>query len=96
MSQSEFDADETLFMHSQSEGSSPPKEVDLPGSLRSATQRLGFSPSYVVVGTYRLFSDRSLISPVWQGCRSGFSKSVAVGSIWVRGGGIKPLTEGSL
>jgi hypothetical protein len=84
MSQSVLDIDETFFMHSPSMGSGPPKNVDIPDSLRSATQRLGFPPSYVVVGVYRLLLDKALFSPVWQNCRSGFWKSVVVGSVWVR------------
>jgi hypothetical protein len=85
MSQSvhRLDIDETFFMRSPSEGSGPSKDVDVPESLQRATQRLGFPPSYVVVGVYRLVSDKALFSPVWQGCRSGFLRGVAVGSVWV-------------
>ena len=89
MSQSVLDIDETFFMRSPSEGSGPPKDVEIPNSLQSATQRLGFPPSYVVVGIYRLLSDKALFSPVWQRCRSGFLRSAAVGIVWVRGHNIK-------
>lgn len=76
--------DKYSSIRDQSEGSGPPKDVGLPDSLRSATQRLRLPPSYVVVGVYRLLSDKALFFPVWQKCRSGFLKGIAVGSIWVR------------
>jgi hypothetical protein len=85
MSQSvhRLDMDENFFMRSPSEGSGPSKDVNFPDSLQRATQRLGFPPSYVVVGVYRLVSDKALFSPVWQRCRSGFLRGVAIGSVWV-------------
>lgn len=83
MSQSVLDADEIFFTRSPSEGSGPSKNVNIPDSLQRATQRLGFPPSYVVVGVYRLVFDKALFSPVWQRCRSGFMKGVAVGGVWV-------------
>lgn len=89
MSQSVLDIDENFFIRSPSEGSGPPKNVDIPDSLQSATQRLGFPPSYVVVGVYRLLSDKALFSPVWQRCKSGFLRSAAVGGVWVCGHNIK-------
>ena len=89
MSQSVLDIDETFFTRSPSEGSGPPKNVDIPDSLQSATQRLRFPPSYVVVGVYRLLSDKALFSPVWKKCRSGFLRSAAVCGVWVCGRNIK-------
>ena len=83
MSPSVLDINETFFMRSPSEGSGPTKDVDIPDSLQRATQRLGFPPSYVVVGVYRLVSDMALFSPVWQRCRSGFLRGAAIGSVWV-------------
>lgn len=83
MSQSVLGIDETFFMRSPSEGSGPSKNSNIPDSLQRATQRLGFPPSYVVVGVYRLVFDKTLIFPVWQKCRSGFLRGVAVGSVWV-------------
>jgi hypothetical protein len=77
------DIDETFFMRSPSEGSGPSKDVNVPDSLQRATQRLGFPPSYVIVGVYRLVVDKALFSPVWKGCKSGFLRGVAVGSAWV-------------
>ncbi|KAF8486665.1 hypothetical protein F5888DRAFT_1761105 [Russula emetica] len=82
MSQSVLDIDENFFMRSPSEGSGPSKNVNIPDSLQRATQRLGFPPSYVVVGVYRLVFDKALFSPVWQMCRSGFLRGVAVGGVW--------------
>ena len=83
MSQSVLDIDDKFFLPSPSEGSGPPKNVDIPESLQNAAHRLSFPPSYVVVGVYRLLSDKALFSPVWQKCRSGFLRSAAVGSVWV-------------
>jgi hypothetical protein len=83
MSQSVLDVDENFFTRSPSEGSGPSKNVKIPDSLQRATQRLGFPPSYVVVGVYRLVFDKALFSPVWQRCRSGFMKGAAVGGVWV-------------
>jgi hypothetical protein len=83
MSQSVLDIDETFFIRSPSEGSGLSKNVNIPDSLQRATQRLGFPPSYIVVGVYRLVSDKALFSPVWQRCRSGFLRGVAVGGVWV-------------
>ncbi|KAN0107715.1 hypothetical protein V8E52_009882 [Russula decolorans] len=82
MSQSVLDVDENFFTRSPSEGSGPSKNVKIPDSLQRATQRLGFPPSYVVVGVYRLVFDKALFSPVWQRCRSGFMKGAAVGGVW--------------
>jgi hypothetical protein len=64
MLQSASVVDETFFMRSPSEGSGPPKNVEFPNSLQSATQRLGFPPSYVVVGVYCLLSNKALIVAV--------------------------------
>jgi hypothetical protein len=66
-----------------SEGSGPPRSMDVPNSLQRASLRLGFTPSYVIVGVYRLFSDQTLSLPVWELCRNGFLKGATVGSIWV-------------
>jgi len=78
-----LDIDEKNFMRSLSEGSGPSKDVKIPDSLQRSTQRLRFPPSYVVVGIYRLCFDKALFSPVWQRCRSGFMRGVAVGGVWV-------------
>ncbi len=83
MSQSVLDIDENFFMRSPSEGSGPSKNVNIPDSLQRATQRLGFPLTYVVVGVYRLVSDKALFSPVWRSCRSGFLRGIAVGGVWV-------------
>jgi hypothetical protein len=74
---------EVDFARSPSKGSGPPKSVGAPDSLRRSTLRLGFPPSYVIVGVYRLLSDKALFLPVWYLCRSGFLKGAAVGGVWV-------------
>jgi len=82
MSQSVLDS-ENIFAHDPSEGSGPPRSVDVPDMLQSATLRLCFTPSYVIVGVYRLLSDKALFLPVWNMCRRGFLRGIAVGSVWV-------------
>jgi hypothetical protein len=82
MSQSVLDS-EKIFACDPSEGSGPRRGVDVPDSLQSATLRLSFTPSYVIVGVYRLLSDKALFLPVWNMCRRGFLRGIVVGSIWV-------------
>jgi len=81
MSQFVLDS-KNIFAHDPSEGSGPPRSVDVPDSLQSATLRLCFTPSYVIVGVYRLLSDEALFLPVWNMCRRGFLRGIAVGSVW--------------
>jgi len=62
----------------------PPPDTDVPEHLQRATLRLNFPPSYVVVGVYRLFTDKSLSKPAWDKCRHGVQRGAIVGSVWVR------------
>ena len=55
----------------------------VPPELARATQRLQFPPSYVVVGAYRLFTDKALYIPVWDKCRQGTLRGSLVGLVWV-------------
>ncbi|KAI0077459.1 hypothetical protein K474DRAFT_1595987 [Panus rudis PR-1116 ss-1] len=55
---------------------------NVPDSLRPATSRLQFPPSYVVVGVYRLFTDKSLYVPAWKKCRNGLVRGLGVGLAW--------------
>ncbi|KAF7351042.1 hypothetical protein MSAN_01666500 [Mycena sanguinolenta] len=54
----------------------------VPPSLARATSRLQFPPSYVVVGVYRLFTDKNLYVPAWQKCQHGVRRGAVVGFIW--------------
>ena len=45
--------------------------------------RLGFSPSYILVGVYRLSADPLLRVPVWDKCKHGFVRGLLVGLAWV-------------
>jgi hypothetical protein len=45
--------------------------------------RLGFSPSYILVGVYRLSTDPLLRVPVWNKCKHGFTRGILVGFVWV-------------
>ena len=65
----------------------------VPDPLQRASLRLGFPPSYVVVGAYRLLSDKSLFVPIWQKCRSGVMRGVTVGGIWVGSRVCRGVTE---
>lgn len=60
-----------------------PYDEDVPENLRRATSRLQFPPSYVVVGFYRLITDRTLRAPAWQKCKHGFVRGASVCLIWV-------------
>lgn len=83
MSQSVLQVDDKFFERTPSEGSGPPKNENVPDTLHRAALRLEFPPSYVVVGAYRLLSDKSLFVPMWQKCRNGFLRGIAVGGVWV-------------
>ncbi|KAJ7169123.1 hypothetical protein C8R43DRAFT_982387 [Mycena crocata] len=54
----------------------------VPESLIRATSRLQFPPSYVIVGVYRLFTDKLLYVPAWQKCQHGVQRGAVVGLIW--------------
>jgi hypothetical protein len=86
MTQSIPGVDDNFFVRNPSDGSGLPRKTDVPDSLQRATLRLGFPPSYVVVGAYRLLSDKALFIPIWEKCRNGFFKGAAVGCVWVCGG----------
>lgn len=57
--------------------------AEIPQSLARATSRLQFPPSYVIVGVYRLCTDRLLYVPAWQKCQHGTQRGLAVGLVWV-------------
>ena len=60
-----------------------PHLTNVPSALERATLRLEFPPSYVVVGVYRLATDKSLHVPIWNKCKHGFIRGLAVGAGWV-------------
>ncbi|KAH9926445.1 uncharacterized protein B0H18DRAFT_1006135 [Fomitopsis serialis] len=60
----------------------PPYSENVPHNLRRATARLQFPPSYVVVGIYRLFTDRNLFVPAWKKCQHGVVRGLGVGLVW--------------
>lgn len=55
----------------------------VPVNLQRATFRLTFSPTYVVVGVYRLSTDKSLYKPAWDKCKHGVRRGLIVGFVWV-------------
>lgn len=48
-----------------------------------AALRLDFSPSYILVGVYRLSTDPAIRAPVWAKCKHGFVRGALVGLAWV-------------
>ncbi|KAK0213407.1 hypothetical protein DFS33DRAFT_122889 [Desarmillaria ectypa] len=71
------EAQDTLFSTSDSEA-----KLNIPAELERATFRLDFPPSYVIVGVYRLFTDRALYQPVWAKCKHGTQRGAVVSLIW--------------
>ncbi|KAI0826830.1 hypothetical protein BC628DRAFT_1502659 [Trametes gibbosa] len=59
-----------------------PYTEDVPSNLRRATSRLQFPPSYVLVGFYRLVTDRNLYVPAWQKCKHGLIRGATVAVVW--------------
>lgn len=57
--------------------------MQIPENLRRATSRLQFSPTYVVVGVYRLFTDKNLYIPAWRKCQHGLMRGASISLIWV-------------
>lgn len=59
------------------------KLENIPRPLVRATLRLQFSPTYVVVGMYRFFTDKSLYVPAWDKCRHAARRGAIIGTVWV-------------
>jgi hypothetical protein len=55
----------------------------VPPELERAVRRLQFPPSYVIVGIYRLVTDKSLSRPAWDKCKHGTQRGLTVGFAWV-------------
>lgn len=55
----------------------------VPENLRRATSRLQFSPTYVVVGVYRLLTDKKLYVPAWEKCQHGLIRGATIAMLWV-------------
>jgi hypothetical protein len=60
------------------------KLENVPSNLKRATLRLQFTPMYVIVGVYRLFTDESLYVPAWKKCKHATVRGTIVGIAWVR------------
>ncbi|KAI0337136.1 hypothetical protein BDW22DRAFT_1364480 [Trametopsis cervina] len=59
-----------------------PYDENVPQILRASTSRLQFPPSYVVVGVYRLITDKSLRQPAWAKLKHGIVRGAAVALVW--------------
>jgi hypothetical protein len=79
------EAQDALFEPDNTEASqqSPSKLANVPSYLARATLRLQFTPTYVIVGVYRLFTDKSLYVPAWKKCKHATIRGAVVGTIWV-------------
>ncbi|KIY74004.1 hypothetical protein CYLTODRAFT_416649 [Cylindrobasidium torrendii FP15055 ss-10] len=55
---------------------------DTPEILKRAAQRIQFTPSYVIVGVYRLFTDRTLSKPVWDKTKHGLRRGTTLSLVW--------------
>ncbi|KAJ3574274.1 hypothetical protein NP233_g1870 [Leucocoprinus birnbaumii] len=73
-SASDFEGQDALFEKDAAKG--------VPPELARATMRMEFPPSYVVVGAYRLLSDRKLLKPAWDKCRHAARRGAIAGGIW--------------
>jgi hypothetical protein len=62
----------------------PAKLENIPAHLTRATLRLQYPPTYVIVGVYRLFTDKALFVPAWKKCKHGVIRGAALGIVWVR------------
>ncbi|KAG6821267.1 hypothetical protein H0H93_002377 [Arthromyces matolae] len=71
---------DSLFSHQDTHKA--PILENVPDSLRRSTLRLKFPPSYVVVGIYRFFTDKSLYIPAWDKCRHATRRGAIVGTLW--------------
>jgi len=58
------------------------RDDDLPDHLKRSSHRLQYPPSYVLVGVYRLFTDKNLYIPAWKKCQHGTVRGLAVGLVW--------------
>lgn len=59
------------------------KLENVPPSLQRANLRLHFTPTYAIVGVYRLFTDEKLYVPAWEKCKHATVRGVVVGVLWV-------------
>ena len=55
----------------------------VPATLKRATLRMEFPPSYAFVGVYRLCTDKQLYKPAWDKCKHATQRGAVVGAIWV-------------
>jgi hypothetical protein len=79
------EAQDALFESDPSK--TPPhrdKLENVPSDLKRATLRLQFTPTYVIVGVYRLFTDETLYVPAWKKCKHATVRGAVVGAVWVR------------
>ena len=59
-----------------------PSAKNVPPGLTRAAMRLEFPPSYILVGVYRLFTDKNLYKPAWDKCKHAARRGAIVGAIW--------------
>jgi len=59
------------------------QHLNVPPTLQRAALRMSFPPSYVLVGVYRLFTDRLLWQPAWDKCKHAVRRGAIAGAVWV-------------
>ncbi|KIK00917.1 hypothetical protein K443DRAFT_678842 [Laccaria amethystina LaAM-08-1] len=60
----------------------PIEHRNVPHNLARATFRMDFPPSYVIVGVYRLCTDKNLYKPAWDKCKHAARRGAIVGVVW--------------
>lgn len=68
-----------------------PSAKNVPPGLTRATFRLEFPPSYILVGVYRLFTDKNLYKPAWDKCRHAARRGAIFGAIWACSATLHPF-----
>ncbi|KAI0781672.1 hypothetical protein BC629DRAFT_576755 [Irpex lacteus] len=61
---------------------STPYSENVPENLKASTARLMFPPSYVVVGVYRLVTDKILRASAWNKLKHGIVRGASVALVW--------------
>lgn len=72
-----------LFQDDSRAGRPGERADDVPDNLKRASLRMEFPPSYILVGVYRLFTDKAVYKPAWDKCKHGARRGAIVGLVWV-------------
>ena len=78
-----FEKQNDLFQDDSRTGRPGEHLEHVPDSLKRASLRMEFPPSYILVGIYRLFTDKTVYKPAWDKCKHGARRGAIVGLVWV-------------